>query len=96
MGRASAEMFILKPNTATSHNVAVVPRFAPTTTATAWEKVTRPALTNPMTVRVAALEDCTTAVNTAPESIPLHLPETRVSSVCLSAFPAQPFNPSTR
>jgi len=50
-------MLTRKPKTATSQGVEVVPRVAPTMTPTAWEKLTKPALTKPMTVSVVAVED---------------------------------------
>ena len=57
IGRAAAEMLTRKPKIATIHGVEVVPSVAPMMTPIACEKVTSPALTKPMTVRVAAVED---------------------------------------
>ncbi len=57
MGRAAAEILKRRPKRATSQIVEVVPSVAPTIIPTAWEKFTRPALTKPMTVRIAAVED---------------------------------------
>ena len=55
IGSAKAEIRRRNPNIATSHGVEVVPKVAPTMTPTACEKVTNPALTNPMTVSVVAV-----------------------------------------
>ena len=57
MGLAKAAMLTRKPNSATIHGVEVVPSVAPMMTPIACGKVTSPALTKPMTVRVAAVED---------------------------------------
>jgi hypothetical protein len=57
MGRAAAEILKRKPKMATSQIVEVVPSVAPMIIPTACEKVTSPALTKPMTVRIAAVED---------------------------------------
>jgi hypothetical protein len=57
IGIANAEMRRRNPNIATSHGVEVVPKVAPIMTPTACEKETNPALTNPMTVSVVAVED---------------------------------------
>ncbi len=46
-----------KPKIATSQGVEVVPKVAPMITPTACEKVTKPALTKPITVSVVAVED---------------------------------------
>ena len=96
IGSAAAAIFTLKPKTATNHEVAVVPRLAPSTTATAWLCVTKPALTKPINVRIAALDDCTSAVNSAPDNSPLSFPETSRCKARRKASPARPFNPSLR
>ncbi len=57
IGMAAAEILKRSPNRATSQIVEVVPSVAPTIMPIACEKVTRPALTKPMTVRIAAVED---------------------------------------
>ena len=57
IGIAAEAMRTRRPNTATIHGVDVVPRVAPTMTPIACGKVTSPALTKPMTVSVAAVED---------------------------------------
>ena len=57
MGRAAAEILKRRPKIATSQIVEVVPSVAPMIIPTACEKVTSPALTKPMTVRMAAVED---------------------------------------
>jgi len=41
----------------------------------ACENVSNPALTKPMTVRIAAVEDCTSAVKTTPDAMTLNRPE---------------------
>ncbi len=57
IGRAATETLTRKPKIATSHGVEVVPKVAPTMTPTACAKVTSPALTKPITVKVVAVED---------------------------------------
>jgi hypothetical protein len=59
-------------------------------------RVTNPALTNPMTVRLAAVEDWIAAVNSTPDTIALNRPPTSLCSVRRSASPARPFKPSVR
>ena len=53
-----------------THEVNVVPRFAPIMTPTDCDSVMIPELTNPTTITVIALEDCTIAVATAPSATP--------------------------
>ena len=67
-GRAAAEILKRRPKSATSQIVEVVPSVAPMIIPTACEKVTSPALTKPMTVRIAAVEDSITAVKSAPDA----------------------------
>jgi hypothetical protein len=57
-----------KPKIATSHGVEVAPKVAPTITPTACSKLTKPALTKPMTVSVVAVEDWLATVTRAPEN----------------------------
>jgi hypothetical protein len=57
MGRAAAEILKRRPKRATSQIVEVVPSVAPMIIPVASAKVTSPALTKPMTVRIAAVED---------------------------------------
>ena len=52
---------------ATSWAVMVVPMLAPKMIPIDCTSVSSPALTNPITITVAALDDCTTAVTAAPE-----------------------------
>ncbi len=54
---AVSAILIRNPKTATSQGVEVVPSVAPMMTPTACENVISPALTNPMTVRIAAVDD---------------------------------------
>src|SRR6516164_1661970 len=68
IGIANAEMRRRKPKIATSHGVEVVPKVAPTITPTACWKLTKPALTKPMTVSVVAVEDWLATVTRAPEN----------------------------
>ena len=56
-GRPAAAILTRKPKIASSHGVEVVPSLAPIMTPIACEKVTSPALTKPMPVRIAAVED---------------------------------------
>ena len=94
IGRAKAEIRRRKPKIATSHGVDVVPNVAPTMTPTACEKVTRPALTKPITVSVVAVEDWIATVKSAPDTIALNRPPTivlkhaaqRVAGEALEAF----------
>jgi hypothetical protein len=76
MGKAAAEILNRSPKIATNQIVEVVPSVAPMIIPTACVKVTSPALTKPMTVRMAAVEDCITAVKMAPETTALNRPET--------------------
>src|SRR5262249_56074372 len=57
IGKAAAEILKRRPKRATSQIVEVVPSVAPMIIPTACEKVTSPALTKPMTVRIARVED---------------------------------------
>ena len=54
---AKEEICTRNPKNATIQGVVVVPNVAPMSTPTACGKVTRPALTKPMTVRTVALDD---------------------------------------
>ena len=96
MGRAAAEMLTRKPKIATSHGVEVVPSVAPMMTPIACANVSSPALTKPMTVRIAAVEDCTSAVKTTPDTIALNRPEISLCSALRSESPARSFRPSVR
>ena len=69
-GRAAASILILKPISATSQPVIVVPTLAPNSTHSDWPKLSRPALTKPMAATVTALDDWTSAVTMMPESRP--------------------------
>ena len=89
-------MLTRKPKIATSHGVEVVPKVAPTMTPTACEKVTKPALTKPITVSVVAVEDRIATVKSAPEMTALNRPPTSVWSARRSESPARPFRPSVR
>ena len=60
-------------------DVEVVPSVAPTIIPTACVKVTNPALTKPITVMMAAVEDCITAVKIAPETTALNRPTQAVA-----------------
>jgi hypothetical protein len=95
-GRAAAEILRRRPKIATSQIVEVVPSVAPTIIPIACEKATSPALTKPMTVRMAAVEDWITAVKSAPEATALKRPATSLWSAWRSESPATPFMPSVR
>ena len=56
-GTARAETSALNPKMEMIQAVIVVPIFAPIITPIAWARVSRPALTNPTTITVVALED---------------------------------------
>jgi hypothetical protein len=58
MGNAAAEILKRSPKIATNQIVEVVPSVAPVIIPTACVKVTSPALTKPITVRMAAVDDC--------------------------------------
>ena len=96
MGRATDETLTPKPRNATIQGVVVVPSVAPTMTPIACGRVTSPALTKPMTVRLAAVEDWIAAVNSTPDTIALKWPPTSLCRVRRSASPARPFKPSVR
>ena len=51
--------------------VSVVPILAPMMTEIAWARVRRPALTNDTVITVVAVEDCTAAVMSVPERMPV-------------------------
>ena len=51
--------------------VSVVPILAPMMTEMAWARVRRPALTNDTVITVVAVEDCTAAVMSVPERMPV-------------------------
>src|SRR5690606_18589300 len=67
-GSASARRLRLKPATATSHEVRVVPRLAPYTRPMAWPRLSSPALTKPMVAKITALDDCTPVVMSRPDA----------------------------
>ena len=96
MGRATDETLTPKPSNATIQGVVVVPSVAPTMTPIACGRVTNPALTKPMTVRLAAVEDWIAAVNSTPDTIALKWPPTSFWRVRRNASPARPFKPSVR
>src|SRR5262245_43483570 len=96
MGRAAAEIRRRRPKIATIQIVEVVPSVAPTIIPIACEKVTSPALTKPMTVRIAAVEDWITAVKSAPDATALKRPATSRWSARRRESPARPFMPSVR
>src|SRR5262249_61436077 len=75
-GRAASAILMRRPKYATIHGVDVVPRVAPIVIPIACEKVTRPALTKPITVRIVAVEDWIATVKSAPETTALNRPET--------------------
>ena len=56
MGRINSDMLTLKPNSAITHAVNVVPTLAPIITAMDWARVIRPALTKLTTITVDADE----------------------------------------
>jgi hypothetical protein len=94
IGSAAGSTLILRPNTATSQPVLVVPMFAPKIRPTAWGNVSRPALTKPMVVRVVALDDCTSAVMAAPVATERIGPPVNRSRMSFSAAPAAALSPS--
>ena len=96
MGKAAAEILKRKPKIATNQMVEVVPSVAPTIIPTACVKVTNPALTKPITVIMAAVEDCITAVKMAPETTALKRLDTSRCIARRSESPASPFRPSVR
>src|SRR5215475_8195538 len=96
IGRAAVAILTRKPKIASSHGVEVVPSVAPMMTPIACENVTSPALTKPMTVRMAAVEDWMIAVKTAPDSTALNGPAASRWSARRSESPARPFRPSVR
>ena len=96
MGRARSAIRRRKPKIARSHGVDVVPRVAPIITPIDSVNVIRPALTKPMTVRIAAVEDWMTAVNAAPDAMARSFPEARRCSQRRSESPARPRSPSVR
>jgi hypothetical protein len=96
MGRARSAILTRNPKIARIHGVEVVPSVAPIMTPIDCENVTSPALTKPMTVRIAAVEDWITAVNTAPDITARKRPEARLWSARRSESPARPFKPSVR
>src|SRR5215468_1221147 len=96
IGRAAVAIRTRKPKIASSHGVEVVPSVAPMMTPIACENVTSPALTKPMTVRMAAVEDWMIAVKTAPDSTALNRPDASRWSPRRSESPARPFRPSVR
>src|SRR5262245_42182422 len=96
IGIAADEILNRRPKSATSQIVEVVPSVAPTIIPVASANVTRPALTKPMTVRMAAVEDWITAVKSAPAATALNRPATRRWSVRRSESPASPLMPSVR
>ena len=93
-GSARPTMLNLRPSRETSHPVLVVPRLAPRMTPTACWKLNSPALTNPMVVRVVALDDCTTAVMVAPAARDLKRPPVNRARNPRRESPASAFSPS--
>ena len=53
------------------HAVSVVPMLAPMMTDMAWANVSRPALTYDTVMTVVAVDDCTAAVMSAPDMMPV-------------------------
>src|SRR5262245_865079 len=96
IGIAADEILNRRPKSATSQIVEVVPSVAPTIIPVASANVTRPALTKPMTVRMAAVEDWITAVKSAPDATALNRPATRRWRARRSESPASPLMPSVR
>src|SRR5215468_459391 len=96
IGRAAVAIRTRKPKIASSHGVDVVPSVAPMMTPIACENVTSPALTKPMTVRIAAVEDWMIAVKIAPDSTALNRPDASLWSPRRSESPARPLRPSVR
>ena len=70
-GTARMEMSALNPSKEIIHAVIVVPILAPIITPIACKSVSSPALTNPTTITVVALEDCIMDVMTRPVITPL-------------------------
>jgi hypothetical protein len=66
----------LNPSWDTIQPVLVVPTLAPKITPMDCLKVSRPALTKPTVVTVVAVDDCTSAVTSAPQPTPDHGPPT--------------------
>ena len=71
-GRAKAEMSTLKPNSAMTHAVKVVPTLAPMITAMDCARVMRPALTKLTTITVDADELWIRAVMKKPVMVPVN------------------------
>lgn len=70
-GNANAEMSTLKPNSAITHAVNVVPTLAPIITAIDWAKVIKPAFTKLTTITVEADELWINAVMKKPVNVPV-------------------------
>ena len=71
-GSTNAEMLTLKPNSAMTHAVNVVPTLAPIITAMDCARVMRPAFTKLTTITVEAEELCINAVMRKPVSVPVN------------------------
>ena len=69
-GRITVPNFNLKPSKTTNHPVIVVPVLAPKIIPRDCGNVISPAPTKPTAVTVTALDDCNTAVHTAPVKAP--------------------------
>ena len=70
------------------HAVSVVPMLAPMITEIAWARVRRPALTNDTVITVVAVEDCTAAVMSVPERMPVKRLVVMVPNTWRSCGPA--------
>ncbi len=70
-GTARIEISALNPSSEMIQAVIVVPILAPIITPIACKSVSSPALTNPTTITVVALEDCIMEVMTSPVITPL-------------------------
>ena len=95
-GMAKLAIRTRKPKNATIHGVEVVPSVAPMITPIDCANVIRPALTKPMTVRMAAVDDWIRTVKTTPDAIALSGPETSRWSARRSESPARSLSPSVR
>ena len=70
------------------HAVSVVPIFAPIITEMACAKVSSPAFTNDTVITVVAVDDCTAAVMSAPDRIPVKRLVVIVPNTCRNCGPA--------
>ncbi|OPZ74361.1 MAG: hypothetical protein BWY82_00740 [Verrucomicrobia bacterium ADurb.Bin474] len=71
-----------------------MPRLAPITTPTACGNVKSPALTNPITATVVALDDCTINVTTHPDKNAFSGLPVNFTNARRNASPANDFSPS--